>query len=249
MHDGRRLPEVIHLTETESTSRYLEQRADEGGVADGTLVVADFQTAGRGQAGNCWESEAGRNLTFSLLFYPVDLPAGMSFRLVELAALSVKYLLDAYVRDVTVKWPNDIYWHDRKICGILIENVLSGSLIARSVVGIGINVNQETFRSDAPAPVSLRQITGREHDRAALLEQFRAVFHRLRLRFDAGTHADDMHREYMSALYRREGYFAFRDGQGCFEARIHGVEPSGHLVLERKDGTRSRYRFKEVAYM
>jgi BirA family biotin operon repressor/biotin-[acetyl-CoA-carboxylase] ligase len=243
------LPEAIRLPETASTSRYLEQLADAGGVADETLVVADFQTAGRGQAGNSWESEAGRNLTFSLLLYPENLHAGRSFLIAELAALSVRHLLGRYIRDVTVKWPNDVYWRDRKICGILIENVLSGNRIARSVIGIGLNVNQETFLSDAPVPVSLRQITGHTYDRMQLLDEFRAGFHRLRQRLESETRDGGIHREYLSALYRREGYFPYRDGQGCFEARIHHVEPSGHLILARKDGTRSRYAFKEVVWL
>ncbi|MDR0768812.1 MAG: biotin--[acetyl-CoA-carboxylase] ligase [Dysgonamonadaceae bacterium] len=244
----KKLPGMIRLPETESTSRYLEQLAGAGGdVADETLVVADFQTAGRGQPGNSWESEAGKNLTFSLLLYPKNLRAGRSFLIAELASLSVRHLLDGYIRGVTVKWPNDIYWRDRKICGILIENVLSGKRIVRSIIGIGLNVNQDTFLSDASAPVSLKQITGRSHDRIRLLEEFRAGFHRLRQRLESGAHVDELHREYMSALYRREGYFAYRDRNGCFEARIHHIEPSGHLILARKDGTLSRYTFKEVA--
>ncbi|MDR1408287.1 MAG: biotin--[acetyl-CoA-carboxylase] ligase [Tannerella sp.] len=249
MNDEKDLPEVIYLDETDSTNRYLERLAQADEVADETLVAADYQTAGRGQTGNSWESEAGKNLTFSLLFYPENLPAGRSFRIVELAAVSVKRLLDDYIRDVAIKWPNDIYWRDRKICGILIENVLTGSRIARSIVGIGLNVNQETFHSDAAAPVSLRQITGRTHDGTMLLERFRVIFHRLRLQFESDASATDIHREYRSALYRREGYFPYRDEAGRFDACIRHVEPSGHLILERKDGTLSRYAFKEVTFL
>jgi BirA family biotin operon repressor/biotin-[acetyl-CoA-carboxylase] ligase len=238
---------MICLRESESTNRYLEQLAGAGEMADETLVAADFQTAGRGQTGNSWESEAVKNLTFSLLLYPKNLRANQSFRIVELASLSVARLLNAYIRDVTVKWPNDIYWQDRKICGILIENVLSGHLIVRSIIGIGMNINQETFLSDAPVPVSLKQITGCTYGRMQLLEAFRTGFHRLRQQFESEVHVDEIHREYLSLLYRREGYFAYRDRHGCFEARIHHIEPSGHLILARRDGTFSRYAFKEVA--
>ncbi|MDR1601743.1 MAG: biotin--[acetyl-CoA-carboxylase] ligase [Tannerella sp.] len=244
--DIKELPETIRLHEAESTNRYLEQLASAGEMADETLVVADFQTAGRGQTGNSWESEAGKNLTFSLLLYPKNLRAGQSFLIAELASLSVRHLLDDYIRDVTVKWPNDVYWRDKKICGILIENVLSGSRIVRSIIGIGLNVNQEIFLSGASVPVSLKQITGHSHDRMQLLAEFRAGFHRLRQRFGFETHVDEIHREYLSALYRRDGYFPYRDRYGRFEARIHHVEPSGHLILARKDGTHSRYAFKEV---
>jgi BirA family biotin operon repressor/biotin-[acetyl-CoA-carboxylase] ligase len=241
------LPGIIFLEETESTNRYLEELAGADETADETLAVADCQTAGRGQPGNAWESEAGKNLTFSLLFYPKNLHANQSFRIAELAALSVKHTLSGCIRDVTVKWPNDIYWQDKKICGILIENTLSENMISRSIVGIGLNINQETFLSGAPNPVSLKQITGHTCDRTILLEQFRAHFHQLRQRFESKGDIDEIHREYLSALYRREGYFPYRDRQGRFEARIHHIEPSGHLILERKNGALSRYAFKEVA--
>jgi len=245
--DVNGLPGIIFLQETESTNRYLDVLA--GDTADETLAVADYQTAGRGQPGNAWESEAGSNLTFSLLFYPENLHANQSFRIAELAALSVKHTLNDCISDVTVKWPNDIYWRDKKIGGILIENTLSGNMISRSIVGIGLNINQETFRSGAPNPVSLKQITGHAFDRMLLLEQFRTYFHQLRRQFESGGDMDEIHREYLSALYRREGYFPYRDRQGRFEARIHCIEPSGHLILERKDGVRSRYAFKEVVWL
>ncbi|MDR2119788.1 MAG: biotin--[acetyl-CoA-carboxylase] ligase [Tannerella sp.] len=246
---AERLPEVIYLRESESTNLYLEQLAGAGRQADETLVVADFQTAGRGQTGNSWESEPGKNLTFSLLIYPQHLRAGRSFLIAELASVSLVRLLGGYTQEITIKWPNDIYWKDKKICGILIENVLSGNMIARSVIGIGLNINQETFLSAAPSPVSLRQITGHTYDRMRMLDDFRRIFHHLRQQFETETLADEIHREYLSSLYRREGYFAYRDSHGRFEAHIHHIEPSGHLILVRKDGARARYAFKEVAYL
>ena len=162
----------------------------------------------------------------------------------------MKRVLSAFVRDVTIKWPNDVYWQEKKICGILIENTLSGSLIARSIIGVGLNVNQETFRSDAPNPASLKQITGQAYDRMMLLDQFRATFHQYAQLLNTDeAFADEMHREYLSSLYRREGYFLYCDKNGPFEARIHHIEPSGYLTLERKNGSFSRYAFKEVNFV
>ncbi|MDR3260591.1 MAG: biotin--[acetyl-CoA-carboxylase] ligase [Tannerella sp.] len=237
---------VIYVEETASTNRYMQALADAGDLPDESVVVAGAQTAGRGQAGNAWESEAGKNLTCSFLFRPDGLPAGQSFVIAELAALSVKRILDGIVPGITVKWPNDVYWLDRKICGILIENGILGGRIVRSIIGIGLNLNQTVFLSDAPNPVSLAQITGIASDPPEILEQLRTVFHSLTRQLKSEG-PENIHRDYVRALYRREGFYPYRDADGCFDARIHRIEPSGHLILERKDGALSRYAFKEVS--
>lgn len=244
-------PHIIHLHETASTNRYLQERlSDDTPPTDGTLVVSDFQTSGRGQPGNAWESEAGSNLTFSLLYIPTDIPANRSFRISQIAALSVKYLLDRYTAGITVKWPNDVYWHDRKICGMLIENLLEGRFVSRSIIGIGLNLNQTTFRSDAPNPVSLTQITGQHYDPSNILRCWYDAFLRLRLWLEYADDSEaDIHSRYLRALYRRDGFHPYADADGPFSASIEGIEPTGHLILRRPDGTCSRYAFKEVRFL
>jgi len=237
---------IIHLPETESTNQSLRLLSNAESLPNKSIIWADFQTKGRGQAGNSWESESGMNLLCSILFYPELLPAGQSFVIAELAALSVKYTLDKYVSDILIKWPNDIYWKNKKISGILIENDLTGTLIARSIIGIGINLNQSGFKSEAPNPVSLRMITGQTYDRRKILGELQAEFERLVQELnDKGI--DSLHQKYFAALYRREGFYTYQDAEGCFEARIHAIELSGQLILERQDGRMSRYAFKEVA--
>lgn len=240
--------QLIFLPETDSTNRYLQLLAQERTVADETVVWADFQTSGRGQIGNSWESEAGKNLTFSIFFFPKELPANQPFVVAEMAALCVKRILDRLTPGITVKWPNDVYWNRQKICGILIENQLSAGLISHSIAGIGLNLNQDVFHSNAPNPVSLKQITGYSYDRADLLSQLRASFHDIRVQFEAEG-AGVIHQEYTQALYRRDGFYSFCDKHGYFEACIHHVELSGHLVLQRKNGILSTYAFKEVTYV
>ena len=244
-------PHIIHLHETESTNRYLQERlSDDTPPTDGTIVVSDFQTGGRGQVGNTWESEAGRNLTFSLLYTPTAMPANCSFRISQIAALSVKYTLDRYTTGITVKWPNDVYWHDRKICGMLIENILEGRFVSRSIIGIGLNLNQITFRSDAPNPISLTQITGQHYDPSDVLQRWYEAFLRLRLWLEyAADSEDDIHSRYLRALYRRDGFHPYADADGPFSASIEGIEPTGHLRLRRPDGRVSRYAFKEVRFL
>ena len=160
---------LIQLEETDSTNRYLTQKCDTEKVDEYTTVCADYQTAGKGQRGNRWESERGKNLMFSLVLYPVFLEARRQFLLSQIAALAVKEELEEWATDISIKWPNDIYWQEKKICGLLIENELASNGIARCIIGIGLNINQEIFRSDAPNPVSLKQITGCDHDRQQIL--------------------------------------------------------------------------------
>ena len=142
MDNNIRQPRLIHLSETDSTNTALRMISETEELSSGSIVMADFQTAGRGQRGNSWESKAGKNLTFSILFRPTDVPANMPFVISEMTSLSVKYTLDKYIPDISVKWPNDIYHKDKKIVGMLIENTILKEKISLSIIGIGINVNQ-----------------------------------------------------------------------------------------------------------
>ena len=148
---------LVALDETASTNQYLSQLCNQlqESVAELTTVTAEFQTAGKGQRGNTWEAEEGKNLLFSFVLYPSFLEARRQFILSQIVSLAIKEELSRWSDEITIKWPNDIYWKDKKICGILIENDLSGHHIRRSIAGIGININQEVFNSDAPNPVSL----------------------------------------------------------------------------------------------
>ena len=237
--------QIIHIPQTESTNQTLRLLSDAGNLPDKSMVWTDFQTKGRGQAGNSWESEPGMNLLCSILYSPALLPANRSFTVLEIAALSVKYTLDRYVPDISIKWPNDIYFKQQKISGILIENEIVEGRIIRSIIGIGINLNQQKFRSDAPNPVSLAMITGHTYDRKVVLHQLHAELKGLASELDAGK-LDSLHQKYIASLYQRNDFHSCQDAEGCFEARIHSVELSGHLNLERRDGTLSQYGFKEV---
>lgn len=246
MNDKDEAPRLIRLDETTSTNSCLRGLIGKEPLPEGSIVITEFQTAGRGQTGNSWESERSRNLMFSVILYPDFLPANRQFLISQIAALSVKETLDEYIGDVTVKWPNDIYWKDRKICGMLIENDLTGHSLYCSVIGIGININQQEFVSNAPNPVSLTQITGQEYDREEILNHFlKRLYDRyLGLILEK---EDDIRSDYMSALYRRDGFHPYRDADGLFLARIHGIEPTGHLILALEDDSLRRYAFKEVS--
>jgi BirA family biotin operon repressor/biotin-[acetyl-CoA-carboxylase] ligase len=240
-------PQIIRLKETASTNRYLKEYMLGKRLPEGSLVIAESQTAGRGQAGTSWESAPGKNLTFSLLLRPDCIPANRQFLISQIAALAVKDTLDACTKDVSIKWPNDIYWQNKKICGMLIENNLSGNQILSSIVGVGLNLNQTQFRSDAPNPVSLRQITGKEYDKEKILERFLQRFFNYYLLL-LQEKEEDVRAMYESALFRKEGFFTYRDAKGEFEACIRGIDPLGCLLLQLRNGETRRYAFKEVSY-
>ena len=143
---------LIHISETNSTNNYLQTLCARQKVEELTTVVADFQTSGRGQRGNSWESEPLKNLLFSFVLFPDFLEARCQFLISQIISLAIKEELSTYTEDISIKWPNDIYWKEKKICGILIENDLMGRNICQSIAGIGININQEEFYS--PAPIS-----------------------------------------------------------------------------------------------
>lgn len=241
-------PRIIRLTETGSTNNYIHDLSEKETLPEGTVVIADFQSHGKGQVGNSWESEAGKNLMFSVLLHPEFVPANEQFLISQISALAVQQMLETCVKPISVKWPNDIYWQDKKICGMLIENDIAGTKLINSVIGIGININQQKFRSNAPNPVSLAQITGREYDLQEMLNIFLSCFFKLYHTLMQGT-VDDIRCLYFASLYRGKGFYPFKDDHGEFEACIRDVESSGHLILSLRNGEERRYAFKEVSFV
>ncbi|MFA7493362.1 MAG: biotin--[acetyl-CoA-carboxylase] ligase [Proteiniphilum sp.] len=240
---------IVRLEETESTNLYLKQLAREEQLEEGSMVIADFQTVGRGQMGNSWFSSKGENLLFSLLIYPKDILANEQFIISRIASLAVKNTLDQFTDDIRIKWPNDIYWKEQKIAGILIENDIEGKYMGNSVIGVGININEQSFPSDLSNPVSLLQITGVVHDRDYILNIFQREFFLLYRDFQQGE-IKAIEDEYMLDLYRVNGYYEYEDENGRFTAEIDDVLPSGHLVLRTMEtGEERKYAFKEVAFV
>lgn len=241
----------------DSTSTFIrEMIADErtGGVVSAhalpgmTLVVAEDQTKGRGQVGNSWETEKGKNIIFSLLCHPDFVRASKQFLLSQCMALAIRNALAQHVEGVKVKWPNDIYVGDKKISGTLIECDLMGKSIANCIIGTGVNINQEVFVSDAPNPTSLKLLTGKEHDKEEILTDIIQRFSELYDRLAKGEE-EAIRSEYMQCLYRSDGMYEYEDVRGRFKAEIAGVEPTGHLLLKFENGNVVRYEFKEVKFV
>lgn len=222
-----------------------------------TVISAISQTAGRGQRGNTWEAAPGENVTMSMLLRPADIKASEQFYISQMVVMAVSDTLrellnrgGTYADMVSVKWPNDVYVGDRKICGILIENTLAGNKILYSIAGIGLNVNQRTFESDAPNPVSLYQLTGLTWDIDEVTTLIARRLMGLMERYDReGADREELRSSYAASLWRREGLHPYFDNllHEPIRASVVSVAPDGMLTLRLADGSRRSYAFKEVS--
>lgn len=228
----------MYIKTTNSTSTLLKELLAKGEWPEGEgFLYAGYQTAGRGQTGNRWESEAEKNLLCSILLPP---DKNLYFLNIAVGVALLRVIGDAF----TIKWPNDIYYGDKKAAGILIENAIIGNEIKYSIAGIGLNVNQTEFRSDAPNPISLKQIYGTEFAIDQLMNQVLEAVNKV-----LNEPEEEVWAYYMSHLYRREGFWPFEDQNGTFEARIEDILPTGEIVLRDQQGKERKYHFKQVRYV
>jgi BirA family biotin operon repressor/biotin-[acetyl-CoA-carboxylase] ligase len=237
---------IIVLDRTDSTNNYASQLVDKG-VTEGTVVLAHYQEKGRGYKENYWESEAGKNLLASIVLYPVFLPAGRQFQLSKVISLALVEFLKKEIPAPKIKWPNDIYYEQNKIAGILIENSVKGEFLNSSIIGFGLNVNQIRFLSDAPNPVSLKQITGEEYQISQVLNQIFRNFQRWFAKLKAGKYRE-IDAAYYENLYQNTGWHKFKGKGQEFEAQIKGIGEFGQLQLEKRTGELAEYQFKEVEF-
>ncbi len=213
------------------------------------LIRADVQTAGRGQRGHCWQSASGENLLCTLILEPQFLRAAQQFSLLEAVALGLADALASLGVTPRIKWTNDMYVGDRKIAGVLIEHALCGTMLRRTMVGIGLNVNQIEFNPALPNPTSLCLATGRRFGVDEVTEVMHAAVMRRYERLAAGDGAA-LHEEYVSMLWHinKEQRFRSPDGRE-YTATIRGVAPAGDLLLEHPDGTRTAQPFRSLEFV
>ena len=236
---------IYHLDITASTN---DDARDEK-YREGDVVWADFQTAGRGQRGHLWHSRKGENLTFSAVLEPIFVPIAEQFLVSEVVALSLVDMLSEYSIEAKIKWTNDIYVGDRKLVGILIEHSLSSNALRRTIVGVGINVNQREFDPSIPNPVSMAQLLDRELDAEEVLQCFLKHLQRNYESLREGT-KEELHDRYNALLYRKNEYYTYALPSGeKFRAKILGTAPSGALRLEDDKGKTKDYLFKEIEFV
>lgn len=237
----------IHIRSVSSTNTFASELVKKGKVQEGTIVYTDYQSAGRGQPGNRWYSAKGKNLLFTIILFP-PINADEQFLLSMAVSEGICAFLKRYIACPKIKWPNDIYSGNRKIAGILIENSVQGNRIEHSIVGIGLNINQQRFSRNIPNPVSLSLITGIRYDAGRCL---REVSSDIREKYKLLLAGDKkrIQEEYLSLLYRIGESHYYRDSTGIFKGTIVSVKPSGLLEIKKEDGLLYEYSFKEVEYL
>lgn len=239
---------IIKLDSIGSTNSYLASRAID--LPHATVVSTYNQTAGRGQRGNTWESEPNKNLSFSVLLRPKNIIARQQFYLSEAVSIAIVNTLNRHIpnQKISIKWPNDIYVNDMKICGILIENTLSGYNITQSIVGIGLNINQLKFLSDAPNPISLIHFTNVETPLDNILNEVTDEIVSIFDHYDTTQQFDNLHNIYISMLWRKDGVYPYSTPDGSkFMASITNVAPDGIITLCDTNNISRSFAFKEVS--
>ncbi len=240
--------DILYYTNLPSTNTEASLLLKKGDPAEGTVIYTDFQTAGKGQPGNRWESEKGKNLLLSIILYPISVLPEEQFVISMMVSLGLCDLLDYYINESKIKWPNDIYSGSGKIAGILIENTITGGNIGSTIVGTGLNVNQTDFPDNIPNPVSVKMITGIDTDRDKLRQQLLAALDKRYKQLLYGDR-ENLRDEYISRLYRVGEWHNFKSGNDTFSGKIAGVTGSGKLRIEKRNGNILDFAFREIDYL
>ena len=242
---------IEHLEIIDSTNKYALDLINSSKAEEGFVIWADEQTQGKGHGSNIWESEVGKSLTFSLVLKPSAVNPGEQFILTQIISVAIRNLVIKFIPEeaVKIKWPNDIYIAHDKVAGILIQNTLSGNKIENSLVGIGLNINQEVFLSGAPNPVSLIHYSSApipvENVLSLLLIEINTCYNNLGSR----VQLERLNDNYLKNLYRYKQIGKYREGKKDFTATLEGIDEYGRLKLRMEDGKVCLFGFKEVEFV
>ncbi len=238
----------IHLEQIDSTNAYLQRLQSECDIRN-WVVSADMQTAGKGMGSNSWESEVGKNLTFSLALDVSFLPAEKQFLLSEAVPLGIVEVLDKLlpVEKLSIKWPNDIYYGNRKLAGILINSTIKANMMDISIIGIGLNVNQMQFQDWPTHPVSLKLITGKDFELQPFLEQIaeHIIIKVEQLKADPTT----IEQDYLKRLFRYRTWADYEVGGKFLRLLMTGIDPFGRLQLVDEQQTFYTFDIKEIKFV
>jgi BirA family biotin operon repressor/biotin-[acetyl-CoA-carboxylase] ligase len=241
---------LLTIKEVDSTNNFLKETlSNSKPLPEGTVIMAESQYAGRGQQQNRWHSEPGKNLTFSILLTPSFLAINAQFDLTRVISLGVFDALEPLLGEkLKIKWPNDIYYEDCKLGGILIENLLHGSQIKQAVIGIGLNVNQEHFPAIVPNAISIKQILQQDYDLRALLSEICGHIEAWYLKLKAEK-TDLIRQAYLKHIYWLNQKHDFSAKGSVFTAEIKNIKDEGLLVLEDNNSTVMEFSFKQIEFL
>ncbi len=233
-----------HFTQLDSTNAEAKRLLDQGEVKEGTIITSDLQTQGRGQYGRVWESEVGLNVMISIIVAPVFVKVTQQFALNILSSLAVADVISDYSDDVKVKWPNDIYVNDKKIAGILIQNFIQSERIKHSIIGIGINVNQQAWSSDISHVTSLSIESNQQLEKEVIIK---SLCKQLDKRYKRQSlDVQSMHEEYKNKLYKKDESSIFQLEDQQLEGNIIGIDYLGRLVIDHGSSTHA-YNHGEIS--
>lgn len=238
----------IFIKSLASTNALANRMLKETNVSEGTVIYTDYQSKGKGQPGNRWESEAGKNLLLTIILFPSFIDPEDQFIISMTISLGISDFLKKYIEDCRIKWPNDIYAGNGKICGILILNSIMGKRIENSVVGIGLNINQEKFIKHIPNPVSLKLLTGHEYNTTICLGELTTEIDKRYEQLLSGMSAE-IRQEYISSLYRYNEWSPYKTSSGILTGRIISVTDSGRLLIEDQNSVLHEFSFREIEFM
>jgi len=239
---------IIHIENLSSSNNYASVILKMEKIPEGTVISAGYQSGGRGQAGNKWESEKDKNLLISIILYPTAIVPAEQFIISMTISLGVCDFLLKHVGEVKIKWPNDIYVRDDKIAGILIENSIAGDKIEHTIAGIGLNINQKVFPSYIPHPVSLGILTDTDHNLEECRKSLLAALDDRYSQLLSGS-GDEIRSDYFSMLYRFNEWHDFKTPGGIFNGRIITVNGFGQLQTEDRNGRISTFSMKEIEFL
>ena len=242
---------LLHLPSVDSTNNYAKDFIAKSSPIDGTVILADEQVAGRGQSGTIWLADANKNLTFSVIFHTSFLRATEQFYLNMVISLGISHAIHSIIQPfnnsaIQIKWPNDIYADNKKIVGILIENTISGMNLKYSIIGIGLNVNQEDFPKEINA-TSFKTLLGKEADKNIILDTVLVSIEKYFLLLKERKF-DRLKKEYIENLFRYKLISKYKKGEEIFEGSIFDVDEIGNLILETSAGIQ-KFGFKEISFL
>lgn len=236
-----------NIVETDSTNNYLKRLMRKSVLKDYTCVIADFQTAGKGQNINKWESQLGKNALFSIYINPKQISPGNQFIISKIVSLAIVDFLGQHTENISIKWPNDIYVGDRKIAGILIEITIKGSKIENAIVGIGLNLNQTEFSDKLPNPISLKQLNSSNFDIKETIEEIITRIENYFIQISEGGE-DEINKLYHSKIFRLNKLCDYFVDSRKIKGKIRGVNEYGQLKMETEEGL-LLFSFNEVEYL
>lgn len=242
---------IKHLKSVDSTNNFVQELFKTASPEEGLVIWADEQTKGRGHAANKWEGKKCNNLTFTLLLRPEFVSPSDQFVLTQMVSVAIRKLIVNYIPDeaVKIKWPNDIYIEHSKVAGILIQNALKGNKIDYSIIGVGLNVNQLAFSSDAPNPVSLKHYLGTDLSIEDLLSKLLVEIDAIYTNLGSSKYCESLNNRYLNNMYRYRKSGLFLEGKKEFTATIEGIGEYGRLMLKLDTGKIQLYDFKEIEFV